>query len=133
MDYRLVVFLLGVVFAILPLCFLFFFNDMKKVKIAYIVLLVLYCIVLTFGVFAKVGIGSKITISFYTVDLQARRAFNYFIYTFNLRDVIINITMFVPFGFFICSFFKEYGMLKTAGVGLLISTCIEAIQYFCQE
>lgn len=130
MDYRLVVFLLGVFFAILPLCFLFFFKDMKKVRIAFVVLFVLYCIILFFGVFAKVGIGKKITVSFYTIEKGARRAFNYMIYTFSLRDVIINITMFVPFGFFVCSFFKEYGTLKTAGIGLVTSIFIEAVQYF---
>lgn len=133
MDYRLVVFLLGVFFAILPLCFLFAFKDLKKLKIAYSVLLSLYCVVLFFGVFAKIGIGQKITVSFYSVDIHARKAFNYFIYTFNLRDVIINITMFVPFGFLICAFFKEYGILKTAGIGLLTATFIETVQYFLPD
>ena len=130
MDYILVVFLMATFFAILPMCLLFSLKTLKHIKIAFIVLLICYCVILFFGVFSKVELGSKITIHFYTINKNAKRFFNFSLYTDSVRDVIINTTMFVPFGFYVCSLFKEYAIMKTVITGIATSTFIEISQYF---
>ena len=130
MNTILVVFLLAIFFAILPMSLLFLLKDIKHIKIAFSVLLAFYCVALSIGVFARVQIGEDVVISFYKINKDVERFFNFSIITRNLQDILINILMFIPFGFYISALFKKWAVLKTVAIGGLTSILIETIQYF---
>jgi len=130
MNIFLCISLLAVFFAILPLCLLFILKNKKHLKIAYVILLFLYIVVICIGVFCDVKIKKVITIKSYTIPPNAEKFFNFKLFTKNKKDIFLNLCMFVPFGFLLTALFNKLKLLKSLLCGSMFSIFIEVTQYF---
>lgn len=133
MNTILVVFLLAIIFALIPMILLFTLKKIEHIKKAFSILLIFYCILIFIGVFSKVEIGEKIIVGFYKINKNSERFFNFSIVTHNYQDIVINLLMFIPFGFYVCSLFKKLAIIKTTCIGAVSSIFIESVQYFLPE
>ena len=130
MSIYLILILLCVFFAVLPLCLLFVLKSEKHLKLAYIILLILYVIILCTGVFTDIKVRKVVTIEPYFIPPNAEKFFNFKFVTHNKKDILLNLSMFVPFGFFIAGLFNKFRVLKTFSIGVVSSIFIESVQYF---
>lgn len=130
MNIYLLFSILFLVFAVLPLCFLFLFKSEKKLKIAFSILLFLYILIICVGVFTDVKVKKVVTIKPYSIPESAEKFFSFKLFTHNKKDILLNLSMFVPFGFFISCLFNKFRVLKTLSVGVVSSIFIEIVQYF---
>lgn len=130
MNIYLLLALLCLFFSVLPLCLLFILKSEKHLKMVYVVLLILYIIILCIGVFTDIKVKKVVTIKHFSIPENADKFFSFRLFTHNKKDILLNLFMFIPFGFFVACLFNKFKVLKTLSIGVASSIFIEVIQYF---
>ncbi|MBO5954556.1 MAG: VanZ family protein [Clostridia bacterium] len=130
MNIILTVCLLVIIFGVLPVIFLFTIKNNKLLKIIFAVMLGLYVVVLCIGVFADIEIKSVISINSYHIPKDAEKIFHFNLLARKKRDLIINLLMFIPFGFIFSNLFNKFRVIKTLAIGAVFSIFIEFVQHF---
>lgn len=126
----IIIFVLAFIFmAILPVVLSFALkNHQTALKITTIVLSCIYFVALFIGTTCDISISlNKTTIEFdythswFTID--------FLVYDFDLDNILINVFMFFPLGFIVYTFAKTKHFSKTIILALILSLCIELIQF----
>ena len=129
MDYRLVLVILSLFFAIFPIVFFVSSKSEKAIKIVFLILTFLYSIVVCIGVFTDIELGRTITISTFENVSNIKKSFNFTIFETINTDFLINILMFVPLGFWLPVGKERFRVFwKTYLVGFLLTVGIESLQ-----
>ena len=129
MDYRLVLVILSLFFAIFPIVFFVSSKSEKAIKIVFLILTFLYSIVVGIGVFTDIELGRTITISTFENVSNIKKSFNFTIFETINTDFLINILMFVPLGFWLPVGKERFRVFwKTYLVGFLLTVGIESLQ-----
>lgn len=122
---------------VLFVCFIFIFpiilsfvlsGHQKLLKILAIICFVAYLLVILYGTLCTI----KIEYPNITFSLQFNSTwFSMYFTAFNFGfvNVIINLAMFLPIGFFVFSITKKHRFLKTILISLFLSLLVETLQW----
>lgn len=125
MEINIYVLIIGCVVALLlPWVIIAFTNR----KIYSWLLFIIYLIILCIGVFSEIEITKQSII--FNFEININYCFNvdkFLLWGFGLSNILINITMFIPFGMFIYYITKQRFWL-TILIGFLSSLAIEFLQ-----
>lgn len=128
MDYRLVLIVFSLSFAIFPIAFFLLSKNEKHIKIVFLILTILYSIIVCIGVFSNIKLGKTISISLFENTTHIKKEFNFNLSNIGKTDFIINILMFIPLGFLLNPLFKKRATVISICVGLIFSIFIETMQ-----
>ena len=128
MDYRIILAILLLFFAIIPIVNFLVIKNEKIIKVIFLILAIIYCILICIGVFFKVNLAQKITITLFENVESVNKSFSFYPFAKTLTDFLINILMFVPLGFLLSPIIKKHTLIKTLLIGLIFSTFIELMQ-----
>ena len=114
---------------IFPIVFCFVLSRHQKLlKILAIICFIVYLFVLLFGTLCTI----KIDYPNITFSLQFNSTWFSMYFTafnFDFVNVVINLAMFLPIGFFVFSITKKYRFLKTILISLSLSLLVETLQW----
>ena len=128
MDFRIILLILSIIFAIFPILFFSVSKNAKHIKVVSLVLSILYILVICIGVFSNIQLGKDITIIPFDLTVKLNKSFDFNLISKNIQDFIINILMFIPLGFLLTPLFKTHTVLKTLLIGISFSILIEIMQ-----
>lgn len=124
MSIYIVISLIFVYYAIIPIVL----NCLTTKKWAYWIYLLLFVPVLVCGVFGKVTIGKTVTLTFERYDNFFDKAFNFYPFTKDFGDIVINIFMLVPIGISVYNLFNKQKLVRALLFGLGAGCFIEIMQ-----
>ena len=128
MDYRIILAILLLCFAIIPIVNFLLIKNEKVIKIIFLILAIIYSILICIGVFFKVNLAQNITITLFKNVEGVNKSFSFYPFAKTLTDFLINILMFVPLGFLLSPILKKHTLIKTLLIGFIFSTFIELMQ-----
>ena len=129
MNTILLFFLAFIFVAVLPIAIIFALkNNHKALKIAFIIYSILYFVALFIGTTAEIDISLKTT----TINFNYLGKWfdiSFLVFDFDLDNIIINLSMFLPLGFIVYVFANKNHFSKTIIFAFCLSLFIEFYQF----
>lgn len=124
MSIYLVISLIFVYYAIIPIVL----NCLATKKWVYWIYLLLFVPVLVCGVFGKVTIGKTVTLTFERFGNFFNKDFNFYPFTKDFGDIVINTFMLVPIGISVYNLSNKQKLVRALLFGLGVGCFIEIMQ-----
>ena len=128
MDYRILLALMTIIFAIFPIALFLRVKRLIRVKKIFVILAIFYILIVCVGVFTNVSLGKVITIKPFNDLGNANKPFNWEIISKKNTDFVINILMLVPLGFLLGPTFERFAIIKSVAICASFSIIIECMQ-----
>jgi len=93
-----------------------------------VVLLLIYSAVLVWVLILKLGVEFSY-MDTRSVNFTPFRELRAFGFKSNILEILLNVVIFIPMGLYSGALFKNWGLIKHVLVFLVISLCIESLQY----
>lgn len=127
----LIICMVAIFYFIVPFLILLIKNE-KTQKILTTTFFSLFIAILIVGTLGKIDISKNTTITFETAGNWFDKKINLSFLNLTKQDILINIFMLIPVGFFTCFCFKKSQPLKQLLFSLIFGLCFGFLIEFCQ-